>query len=212
MTTTERRTRTLVVVSAGLSNPSSTRKLADLLTDATTAELRGLGSDVIVEVIELRDLAQEMTSHLLSGFPSEHLAEVLETVTHADGLIAVTPVFSASYSGLFKMFVDLIDEGKLAGTPTLIAATAGSARHSLVLDHALRPLFSYLKAIVVPTGVFAASDDWGTAGESDDSGESGLTGRVQRAGAELAQLVAAHTPAQRTSDFDVVDFESLLQG
>ncbi len=67
-------------------------------------------------------------------------------MTGADGVIAVTPVFTASYSGLFKSFFDLIDPTALTGTPVLIGATGGTARHSLVLDHALRPLFAYLRA------------------------------------------------------------------
>ncbi len=106
----------------------------------------------------------------------------------ADGLIVVTPVFSASYSGLFKSFFDALsvsDPEALTGTPVLIAATGGTARHSLVLDHALRPLFSYLKAVVVPTGVYAASEDWGA---------EGLNARIGRAAAELAALTGV-TPA-----------------
>lgn len=83
-------------------------------------------------------------------------------MTAADGLIVVTPVFAASYSGLFKSFFDVIDPDALSGKPVLIAATGGTARHSLVLEHAVRPLFAYLRAVVVPTAVFAASEDWGS--------------------------------------------------
>jgi FMN reductase len=72
-------------------------------------------------------------------------------------VIAVTPIFSASYSGLFKTFFDVLERGALAGKPVLIAATGGSERHSLALEHAVRPLFAYLRAVVVPTAVYAAS-------------------------------------------------------
>ena len=89
---------------------------------------------------------------------------MIDRVHGADGLVVVTPVFAASYSGLFKTFFDVLDKDALDGKPVLIAATAGTARHSLVLDHALRPLFAYLHAVVVPTGVFAATDDFGTSG------------------------------------------------
>ncbi len=102
-------------------------------------------------------------------------------MTSADGLIVVTPVFSASYSGLFKSFFDVIEPDALTGMPVLIAATGGTARHSLVLDHALRPLFAHLRAVVVPTGVYAASEDWGA---------EGLDGRIERAAGELAGLMA----------------------
>ena len=121
--------------------------------------------------------------------------------------IVVTPVFSASYSGLFKTFFDVLDTDTLAGVPVLIAATAGTARHSLVLEHALRPLFSYLHATVVPTGVFAATDDFG---------DSGLDARIDRAAGELAALLSG-TPRQkaRTLEDEFADptpFEDLLRG
>ncbi|WP_333755852.1 CE1759 family FMN reductase, partial [Streptomyces sp. IBSBF 3352] len=129
----------LVVVSAGLSVPSSTRLLADRLAAAT-----GRQADVDVEVVELRELAVEIAQNLTNGFPGRRLAAAIDAVTSADGLIVVTPVFSASYSGLFKSFFDVIDKDALTGMPVLIAATGGTARHSLVLDHALRPLFAHL--------------------------------------------------------------------
>ncbi|MFC7869039.1 oxidoreductase [Streptomyces sp. S816] len=165
----------LVVVSAGLSVPSSTRLLADRLAAAVADR-----TAVDTEVIELRDLAVEIAHQFTSGFPGKALAAAQDAVTGADGLIVVTPVFSASYSGLFKSFFDVLDKDALTGKPVLIAATGGTARHSLVLDHALRPLFSYLRAVVVPTGVYAASEDWGAAG---------LPERIERAAQELAALL-----------------------
>ena len=167
---------TLVVISAGLSVPSSTRLLADRLTAATVEALE----DVEVTHVELRDLAHQVTDQLLTGFPGAELAAAQEAVREADGLIVVTPVFSASYSGLFKSFFDVLETGVLDGKPVLVAATAGTARHSLVLEHALRPLFAYLHAVVVPTGVFAATEDF--AGHDLDS-------RVARAAGELALLM-----------------------
>ena len=197
----------LAVVTAGLSQPSSTRLLADLLADSVVEQL---GADVEVEVVELRPLAHDLANAFATGFPAGALAEAIETVTGADALIAVTPVFTASYSGLFKMFFDVLDNGVLEGMPVLIAATAGSARHSLVLDHALRPLFGYLRAVVVPTGVFAASEDWG----SDGAVAGELSARIERAAGQLAALLRAGTPrAGRRDPFgDVPDFESLLAG
>ncbi|MFG2849074.1 FMN reductase [Streptomyces mirabilis] len=165
----------LVVVSAGLSVPSSTRLLADRLAAAT-----GRYTSVDVQVVELRDLAVEIAHNFTSGFPGRALSAALEAVTEADGLIVVTPVFSASYSGLFKSFFDVLDQDALTGKPVLIAATGGSARHSLVLEHALRPLFAYLRAVVVPTAVYAASEDWGA---------EGLAERIDRAAGELGRLM-----------------------
>ncbi|MFJ7020446.1 FMN reductase [Streptomyces sp. NPDC101117] len=175
----------LVVVSAGLGVPSSTRLLADRL-----AASAGRRADADVEVVELRELAVEIAQNFTNGFPGRRLAAALDAVTSADGLIVVTPVFSASYSGLFKSFFDVIDKDALAGVPVLIAATGGTARHSLVLDHALRPLFAHLKAVVVPTGVYAASEDWGA---------EGLDGRIERAAGELAALMRGMAGTRRAA-------------
>ncbi|XVX21692.1 FMN reductase [Actinomycetota bacterium] len=175
-------TRRIVAISAGLGKPSSTRLLADQLRESLERNVTRRGEAVEVEVIELREIAGEITNHMLTGFPSGELAAVIDRVLAADGIIAVTPVFAASYSGLFKSFFDVLDVDALAGKPVLLAATAGTARHSLVIDHAMRPLFAYLRALVTPTGVMAASEDFGTAG---------LAGRVDRAADEFAALVLA---------------------
>ena len=170
----------LVVVSAGLTQPSSTRLLADRLTTAVADR-----ADVTTRVVELRELAVDIANHLVTGFPSPKLGEVLKAVEEADGLIAATPIFTASYSGLFKAFFDLIDHEALTGKPVLIAATGGTGRHSLALEHAMRPMFAYLHAVVAPTAVYAASEDWA-------SGE--LAQRIDRAAGELAELMV-RTPA-----------------
>ncbi|MFJ1587845.1 FMN reductase [Streptomyces sp. NPDC088197] len=190
--------RRLAVVTAGLSQPSSTRLLADRLTEAVRRHVDG-DVDVDVRVIELRGLANDIAHNMLTGFPAHHLRDAIDSVTGADGLIAVTPVFTGSYSGLFKSFFDIVDKGALAGTPVLAAATGGTARHSLVLEHAMRPLFAYLRAIVVPTAVYAASEDWGTAGSGSGDGNGNgssavdgtLAARIDRAGAELAALMTS---------------------
>jgi FMN reductase len=202
-------TRTLAVVSAGLSVPSSTRLLADRLADATVAALRARGVEAAVEVVELREHARDLADNLVTGFPNTSLRAALETVERADGLIAVTPIFSASYSGLFKTFFDVLDKDVLTGKPTLVAATAGTARHSLALEHALRPLFAYLRAVVAPTAVFAASEDWA----GGDATDRGLVERIERAAGELADLVARRVPAVASDPFaDPTPFEALLRG
>jgi FMN reductase len=161
-------TKHVVVLSAGLGQPSSTRLLADRLAEASARALLEQGTPAEFRVIELRDLAHDVTDAMLTGFPSEALAAVLEAVGAADGVVAVTPVFTGSYSGLFKSFFDVLDNTALTGTPVLIGATAGTARHSLVLDHELRPLFSYLRAVVVPTGVLGRGRGLGCRGRDDD--------------------------------------------
>ncbi|MCW2683176.1 MAG: NADPH-dependent reductase [Blastococcus sp.] len=203
-------TRTLAVVSGGLSNPSSTRLLADRLTAATVEALRQRGEDTTVEVVELRAHARDLADDLVTGFPNAPLKTVVETVTGADGLIAVSPIFSASYSGLFKTFFDVLDKDALIGKPVLLGATAGSSRHSLALEHAMRPLFSYLRAVTVPTGVFAASEDWAGAGGVDRA----LAGRIDRAAGELADVVAGRPATARPVDpfaDPTTSFEELLR-
>lgn len=196
----------LVAVSAGLSSPSSTRLLADRLVQAARYRLAEQEYAVDVEVVELRDLAVDIAKNLVTGFPSEKLGAAIDAVTGADGVIAVTPVFTASYSGLFKSFFDLIDPTALTGVPVLIGATGGTARHSLVLDHALRPLFAYLRATVAPTAVYAASEDWGSGG---DEYTEGLPSRITRAGQEFAGLVAAR-PRRAAEEDEIVPFERQL--
>jgi FMN reductase len=209
-------TRALAVVSGGLSNPSSTRLLADRLTASTVEALRSRGDDATVEVVELREHARDLADNLVTGFANQALRTAVETVTGADGLIAVTPIFSASYSGLFKTFFDVLDKESLVGKPVLLGATAGTARHSLALEHAVRPLFSYLRAITVPTAVFAASEDWAGGGGVDRA----LAGRVDRAAGELADLVTglgrvgddrAARPMDPFAD-PTTSFEELLRG
>ena len=171
----------LVVVSAGLSQPSSTRLLADRLSTAVAER-----AEAHVTVIELRGLALDITNNLLTGFAAPKLQAAIDALTKADGAIFVTPIFTTSYSGLFKSFIDVLDPDSLTGLPVLIAATGGTERHSLALDYSIRPLFAYLHAVAVPTAVYAASSDWGSAG---DASTGGLPERIDRAAGELAALM-----------------------
>lgn len=184
--------RSLVVVTAGLSSPSSTRALADALSAATSAHVTARGEGVDVTVVELRDLASELAEAMTNWVsPTPRLDAAQSAVVDADGLIAVSPVFQGSYSGLFKMFFDTLKPHSLEGLPTLIAATGGSSRHALVLDYALRPLLNYLHATVVPTGIFQATADFGTAEGSRNQQ------RIERATGELADLMVR--PLDRVS-------------
>jgi FMN reductase len=185
--------RRIAVVSSGLSQPSSTRLLADRLAQAVQRRLADEEVEVTVDVVELRDLAHDITNNLVTGFAAPKLEAALETITSADGLIAVTPIFTTSYSGLFKSFVDILDPQSLTGMPVLIGATGGTERHSLALDYAMRPLFGYLHAVVVPTSVYAASSDWGTA-------EGSLPERIERAAGEFAELVKNSDRSSQVAD------------
>lgn len=195
----------IVVISAGISVPSSTRILADSLASAT---MDHLDPGATYDVIELRELAHQITDNVLTGFPTGALADAVRRVAEADAIIAVSPVYTGSYSGLFKMFLDVIEDGTLEGKPVLIAATAGTARHSLVLEFAMRPLFAYLRADVVPTAVFAASEDFGAGTVRGGS----LSARIDRAARELADKVLRRGTVLPDDPFDnPTPFEDLLR-
>jgi FMN reductase len=199
----------LAVVSGGLRQPSSTRLLADRIAGAVQEDLVRAGTTAEVAVLELRPLGRPIMDAMLTGFPTPELEEAFQTLAAADGLIAVTPAFNASFSGLFKSFFDVLPEQTLTDMPVLIGATGGTERHSLVLEHALRPMFSYLHAVVSPTGVYAATDDFGSA-----NGSSGLSERIHKAAADFTRMVRSCGPRVKRDPFteELSEMERLLGG
>ena len=182
--------RTVVVISAGLGVPSSTRMLADQIAADVQSRLSQAGTEPIIDVIDLRDYATEIANNMVSGYAGPALAGVIKRVEAADAMIAVTPTFSASYSGLFKSFFDVLDPKFIDGMPVLFGATGGSSRHSLVLDMAIRPLFSYLRAKTMPTAISASPEDWG------GSGTNTLERRIGQAAQELVNVLTVPTGQQ----------------
>jgi FMN reductase len=170
----------LVVVSGGTSDPSSTRLLADRAAQRTAAIATERGAEVRTRVIDLRELATDITTTLTSQLVTPKLQQAVDALAAADGVIAAAPVYKAAPSGLFTSFFHVLDNDLLIGKPVVLAATAGTARHSLVVDDQMRPLFAYLRALPVPTSLFAAPEDW-----ADDA----LNTRVDRAAFELVLLM-----------------------
>lgn len=170
--------KTLVIVNAGLGDPSTTRMVAGRIAGAAVTQIPAPGARPDIVTVDLRDLATDLATYMTTFIPTDALADARSTVTGADALIVATPVFQGSYAGLFKMFFDTLDMHALDGTPVTMVATAGTARHSMVLDYAVRPLLTFLHADVLPTGVFAATGEFGA--------DSGLDRRIDRAGRELA--------------------------
>src|SRR6478609_7762450 len=185
----------LAIVSGGLGEPSSTRLLADRITAAVEAALAGRKLTATASVIELRRLGRAIMDTMLTGFAPSDLESVFETVADADGVIAVTPAFNASFSGLFKSFFDVLPEETLSEMP--------------VLEHALRPMFSYLHAIVSPTGVYAATDDFGAQQSSVE-----LSERIGKAAEDFARLLWSCGPRTCRDVFteELTDMERLLAG
>lgn len=182
--------RSILVLSAGLSTPSSTRLLADQLSDAARRELAEHpdGADVEVTTIELREIARDITDALLSRVLSPRLAALSDAIRRADAVIAVTPIFNTGPSGLFKSLLDALDPEVWRAKPVLLGATAGTARHSLAIEYAIRPIFVYLRAQIVPTAVFAASAEFGAATVQEADGAP-LGVRARRAARELAIIL-----------------------
>ncbi|MFI8185532.1 CE1759 family FMN reductase [Actinacidiphila glaucinigra] len=181
----------LAVISGGTGNPSSSRLLADRLTEKTAELIRGRGRDVTIDNVELAPIAVDIAQAVVTGFPGERLRTVIRRLAAADGLITVSPVYTAGVSGLFKSFFDILDNDLLVAKPALPAATAGSARHALVVDGQLRPMLAFLRALAVPTSVFAAPEDWGS---------SALGERIGRAATELTALMTTGVGAAIAGD------------
>lgn len=200
--------RRITVLSAGLGVPSSSRLLADQLAASAERQLAAAGYAVTIDVVELRDLAVDIANNFVAGYAAPRLAEVIAGVDASDGIIAVSPVFSASYSGLFKSFIDVLDPKSLEGKAVLLGATAGTDRHQMVLDFAMRPLFTYLRTRIAATAVFAGAQDWG----NNDGGGSPLSVRIDRASGEFVRLLQDAQPQQKTAALESLPFEQLLAG
>ncbi|MGY3319191.1 FMN reductase [Arthrobacter sp. TE12232] len=201
-------TRRITVISAGLGVPSSSRLLADQLAASAERQLAAAGYAVDIEVVELRDLAVDIANNFVTGYAAPRLADVISGVEASDGVIAVSPVFSASYSGLFKSFIDVLDPKALEGKAVLLGATAGTDRHQMVLDFAMRPLFTYLRTRIAATAVFAGPQDWG----NNDDGGSPLSVRVDRAAGEFVRLLQDSGSQQKPAMLESLPFEQLLAG
>lgn len=192
----------IVVVSGGLGTPSSSGLLGRQLGQALVRELAAQGVQGDLSVVELRDYAADITNNLLTGFAPPKLQNVIDSVVNADVVIAVSPIFTASVSGLFKSFIDVLDPKSLDDKPVVLAATGGSARHQLAIDYAMRPIFAYLRAQIMPTTVFASSEDWGA-----DQGAGTLSEREQRVAREVIRVWG--TGASLSADADLGDTRSI---
>jgi FMN reductase len=190
MTATSSEPKRLVVLTAGTGNPSSTRRLADRLAQKSLDLLSAAGTPATASVIELGPLAADTARAAVAGLPGAPVQEAIDRLAAADAIIAATPVYKAGISGLFKTFVDVLDNDLIVAKPVLLAATGGTPRHALVIDDQLRPLFSYMRALTLPTSVYAAPEDWAA---------TELGGRIERAATELTVMVGAGVE-QRVAD------------
>ena len=174
----------VVAVSGGVGFPSSTRGLTDALVAAVQQAVAESGGEVTDRTIEVRELGADIADATAAGLPTSALDDALAAIERADLVIAASPVFRGSYTGMFKALWDLVDPVAMRGKPVMLAATGGSHRHQLMIDQAMRPLFAYFGALIAPTAVYAATEDFGVAGRLQPE----LVARVQRAGSEVLGL------------------------
>lgn len=166
----------LVAVSGGLQRPSKAAALAEHLMDL-------IAEEVLCEqrLVELGQVAPQLASATWRSHLPETVERELAAVEQADILVVTTPVFRGSYTGLFKHFFDFIDQDALIDKPVLLAATGGSERHALMIDHQLRPLFSFFQARTLPLGVYATDKDFTDYRLQDEALIQRATLAVQRA-------------------------------
>lgn len=145
----------VVILSGNLGSPSKSLVLGQQI-------LSSLSSYFAVEsqVVALSDYARDIGVARNPSEISQRGQEALAAIATADLLIAVTPVYKGSYTGLFKHLLDLLDPEALLDLPVILGATGGGEKHALIIEHQLRPLFGFFGAFTVPAGVYASDKDF----------------------------------------------------
>ena len=169
----------IVGFSGNTTRPSSTRRFVESVT-ATLAQRTGL--DYVV--FDIEDIGPSLLSARSVADLDTQARKLLQTMIEADALVAGSPTYKGSYTGLFKHVIDLLDPADLRGKPILLTATGGGDRHSLMVEHQLRPLFAFFEAFVTPTAIYASSRDFAEGLPSPS-----VSARVDQAVNEASQLV-----------------------
>jgi len=194
--TIESRALRVVAVSGSLTDPSRTTALVEAIVAAFGDVL-----PIETHIIKLNELGPHLAGTLSrKGLPPEAEAE-LQAVENADLLVVATPVYRASFTGLFKHFFDFVDQYALVDTPVLLAATGGSERHALIIEHQLRPLFGFFQSLALPVGVYAHDSDFTNYTISNEQ----LTERINKA-------IARALPLVRSSLIEKESIERTLAG
>ena len=178
-------------MSGSLSAPSRTTVLVAALIDALAGR-----AEIESRIIELTDIGADLAGALRREDLSPRVEDALVAIENADLIIAASPVYRASFTGLFKHLFDFVGQYSLVGTPVLVAATGGGERHALILEHQLRPLFGFFQALTLPLGVYAS--DAGFDGYA--IGDTALRARIDQAAARALPLVE-QAALQRVSEY-----------
>ncbi|HWI32469.1 MAG TPA: FMN reductase [Microbacterium sp.] len=145
----------IVGVSGSLHTPSKTTALVSAIIDEVGRQAR-----IESQLIELAEIGPALAGALRRDDLAPDATEALRAIEGADLLVVASPVYRASFTGLFKHLFDFVDQYALVGQPVLLAATGGGERHALIIEHQLRPLFGFFQAITLPLGVYASTADF----------------------------------------------------
>lgn len=170
----------ITIVSAGISEPSNTLRLATEVAEKVVECLHGYGKEVAVETVNLKEYARQIADASLTFNPDGGLSSMIDRVVNSDALIVASPIYKASYSGLFKEFWDIVEQDTITNMPVVLCATGGSDRHAMVPDVVMRGLFAFFRAVPTPTSIMATKDAFDT---------QELIDRELRAASELGALV-----------------------
>lgn len=174
----------VVAFTGSTRRPSKSRALAEAIGAAAQAR-----TPLDIAYFDIVDAGPGLGAAFSRGELSEDARKVVEAVEQADAIIAITPVYKGSYTGLFKHLFDFVDPNALAHKPVVIGATGGGHRHALIVEHQLRPLFGFFSALIVPTSVYASDHEFVDGAVV----EPGVLGRIDLAGTQLATLLAARS-------------------
>jgi FMN reductase len=172
----------IVAVSGGLQRPSRTLALVEQLLEGLTDAL-----PVETRLIELGEIVPKFGNVLQRQRLSPEVESILRDIETADLLLVASPIYRGSYAGLFKHLFDFVHQDSLVDVPVLLAATGGSDRHALAIDHQLRPLFSFFQAHTLPIGVYATDKEFANYRVSSDALRARIALAVERAVPVLRQ-------------------------
>ncbi|MGO8101298.1 FMN reductase [Rhizobium leguminosarum] len=175
----------IVGFSGNLARPSSTRRFVESVTQSLAKQ-----SGLQHAVFDVEDLGTSLAAARSVEELDPAARKVIRTIIEAEALVIGSPTYKGSYTGLFKHVFDLLDPADLRGKPVILTATGGGDRHSLVVEHQLRPLFAFFEAFVLPTAIYASSRDF-----TDGIPSTAILGRVNQALAEASVLVKARSTA-----------------
>ena len=172
----------VVAVVGNLGSPSKTVALVNRIVRSIASHV-----EVDVHVVQVAQLARGLGPALSRKEAPPDVEAALRLVENASVLVAASPVYRATYTGLFKHLWDLVPQDSLVDVPVVLAATGGSDRHALVIEHSFRPLFAFFRASPIPTGVYASDRDF----EDGDVASGDVLKRIELAGWQAARALRA---------------------